>query len=71
MQKFKGGFPPVKYCPDKVSLGDKKSSTRERLFAPGINKNINIRQILKENVSKPLIDIDEDKKDELEVVEAI
>jgi hypothetical protein len=71
MEKIKGGFPPIKYCPDKVESGDKKVSTRERLFASQINKNINIRQILKENVSKPLIDISDDKKEELEVVEAI
>ena len=71
MQQIKGGFPPIRYCPEKVDTSDKKISTRERLFASNINKNINVRQILKENVSKPLIEINEEKKDEIEVVDAI
>ena len=70
MEKIKGGFPPIKYCPEKIDMGDKKVSTRERLFVSSINKNINIRQILKENISKPLIDVSEDKE-EIEVVDAI
>jgi hypothetical protein len=71
MQQFKGGFPPIKYCPEKVDTSDKKINTRERLFSSNINKNINVRQILKENVSKPLIEINDDKKDEIEVVDTI
>ena len=42
MQQIKGGFPPIRYCPEKVDTSDKKISTRERLFASNINKNITI-----------------------------
>ena len=70
MEKFKGGFPPIKYCTDKIELVDKKASTRSRTFSYNINKNINIRQILKDTIYKPLIDIVEDKKDDLEIVDA-
>lgn len=70
-----GGFPPIKYdaneksTDEQNSTGEKKS-TRERLFVSNINTNINIRQILKENVSKPIFNLDEDK-DELQVVDSI
>lgn len=69
MSKLKGGFPPIKYCPEK-DVENKNKGTRERFYAPKINKNINIRQILKENVKKPLIEI-EQEKEELEVVDEI
>lgn len=70
-----GGFPPINYdanensTDEQNSTGEKKS-TRERLFVSNINTNINIRQILKENVSKPIFNLDEDK-DELQVVDGI
>jgi len=70
-----GGFPPIKYISnenstDKQKSKDEQKSTRERLFVSNINTNINIRQILKENVSKPIFNLDEDK-DELQVVDGI
>jgi hypothetical protein len=70
-----GGFPPIKYISnenstDKQKSKDEQKSTRERLFVSNINTNINIRQILKENVSKPIFDLDENK-DELQVVDSI
>jgi len=70
-----GGFPPINYdanenSTDKQKSKDEQKSTRERLFVSNINTNINIRQILKENVSKPIFDLDENK-DELQVVDSI
>jgi hypothetical protein len=75
MEKIKGGFPPINYISNENSTDEQKStgeqkSTRERLFVSNINNNINIRQILKENISKPIFDLNEDK-DELEVIEGI
>ena len=71
MEKLKGGFPPIRYCSEIIKPNNKKVSTRIRTFSSGINKNINIRQILKENISKPLIDILEDKNDDLEIIDSI
>ena len=70
-----GWFPPIKYISNENLTDEQKStgeqkSTRERLFVSNINNNINIRQILKENISKPIFDLNEDK-DELEVIEGI
>ena len=75
MEKIKGGFPPINYDANKNLTDEQKStdgqkSTRERLFVSNINTNINIRQILKENISKPIFDLNEDK-DELEVLDGI
>ena len=71
-KKANGGFPPIKYCPEKVADKDSKNvNVRERLFAPNINKNINIRQILKESIQKPVIDLDTDKDEDLEVIDQI
>ena len=75
MEKIKGGFPPINYISNENSTGEpnltgEKKSTRERLFVSNINNNINIRQILKENISKPIFDLNEDK-DELEVIDGI
>ena len=75
MGKIKGGFPPINYDANKNLTDEQKStdgqkSTRERLFVSNINTNINIRQILKENISKPIFDLNEDK-DELEVIDGI
>lgn len=75
MEKIKGGFPPINYISnenstDEQNSTDEKKSTRERLFVSNINTNINIRQILKENVSKPIFDLNEDK-DDLQVIDGI
>jgi hypothetical protein len=71
MENFKGGFPPIKYCSEKIESDNKKVDTKIRTFSSGVNKNINIRQILKENISKPLINILEDKNDYLEIIDII
>ena len=70
LTKANGGFPPITYCPDKVNNLDKTIKTRERLFANTI-KNINIRQILKENVQKPVIDLESNKDDTLDIIDQI
>ena len=71
-KKANGGFPPIRYCPEKASNKDDKTvNVRERLFAPNINKNINIRQILKETIQKPVIDLDTDKNEDLDVIDQI
>ena len=81
MGKIKGGFPPINYISNENSTDKQKStdeqkstdgqkSKRERFFVSNINTNINIRQILKENISKPIFDLNEDK-DELEVIDGI
>jgi len=71
-KKANGGFPPIRYCPEKAVDKDSKNvNVRERLFAPNINKNINIRQILKESIKKPVIDLDTDKNEDLEVIDQI
>jgi hypothetical protein len=69
--KANGGFPPITYCPDKVNNLDKSVKTRERLFAPITTKNINIRQILKENIQKPVIDLNFNKNEDLDVIDQI
>lgn len=71
-KKANGGFPPIRYCPEKVVDKDSKNvNVRERLFAPNINKNINIRQILKESIQKPVINLETDKNEDLEVIDQI
>ena len=71
-KKANGGFPPIKYCPEKDNNKDDKTvNVRERLFAPNVNKNINIRQILKESIQKPVIDLETDKNEDLEVIDQI
>jgi hypothetical protein len=74
MLKANGGFPPITYCPvikSSDSRSDDKKITHERLFASDNKKNINIRQILKENNTKPVIDLFEIKNDDIEIVNVI
>jgi hypothetical protein len=68
MEKIKGGFPPIIYCPEKIDLDGKKVNTRIRTMSSNINKKINIRQILKDNTRKPLININEDNDMDLEII---
>lgn len=74
MSKSTGGFPPIRYCPEKNNNKNPSSNdsnnSRQRLFSSSINKNINIRQILKESVQKPIIDINSTKED-LDVIDQI
>jgi hypothetical protein len=62
-----GGFPPIYYCKTNDKITEVK---KERFFSNSTKQNINIRQILSENVKKPII-ITEDNNDELEVVETL
>jgi hypothetical protein len=57
-----GGFPPIKYCPQK----EETSKSKERFFANAPKQNINIRQLLSESNKKPII-ITDDIQDELQV----
>jgi len=73
MSKSNGGFPPIRYCPEKDTNKNppyNNLNSRQRLFSSSINKNINIRQILKESVQKPVINIDSTKED-LDVIDQI
>ena len=56
-----GGFPPIKYCSDIKVDKLEKTSRKERFYAPKMN-NVNIRQILKDTKSKPIFDMETDKK---------
>jgi len=72
MSSKNGGFPPIKYC---INLETKESITKgsiqkERLYAPKIANNINIRKILKDNIAKPIIDLD-NKTEKLDIVNEI
>ena len=64
-----GGFPPIEYCLEKV-IANQKNFKKERLFSSNIGKNINIRKILKKNISKPVIDID-NEPEKIDIVENI
>ena len=64
-----GGFPLIKL---KETNKEEYSKSKERFFSNVIKKNIDIRQILTENTQKKsIIDINEPKQDELEVVDKI
>jgi hypothetical protein len=70
MENIKGGFPPINYDTTETEI-DKQKSTRERSFVSTINKkniNVGIREILKENNIKPIIDFSE-KKEDLDVLD--
>ena len=59
-----GGFPPIRYCDNNQKVNLKK----ERLFAP----KININKILKNsNSNKPIIDLENKKKEDLDIVDSI
>jgi hypothetical protein len=62
MSTFKGGFPPIKYCPEKKESNEKNINIKERLFSSNMNKTINIRQILKDNKKEPIIVIEEEEE---------
>ena len=64
-----GGFPPIKYCEEKVK--DKEITVKkERGYQPKMN-NVNIRKILKTSSNKPVIDLDKNKSDNLDAVDTI
>ena len=66
MIKANGGFPPIKYCVDKIKFD--QQGTRERAFAPQLNINVNIREILKKN-NKPTIPLNIKKNTQIDIVE--
>jgi len=68
MIKVNGGFPPIKYCSTVELSTTKKISNKERLYAPKTH-NMNIREILKNNKVKPIIDINPETKDTLDIVD--
>ena len=73
MEKIKGGFPPIKYCPDiinKKDTNEKKSNNKIRSIVPGvgINRNVNITQILN-NIPKKIIGLPSTEMDDLDIVE--
>ena len=72
MSSKNGGFPPIRYCDniDEKEIINKGSIKKERLFAPKMSNNINIRKILKDNISKPIIDLD-NKTEKLDVINEI
>jgi hypothetical protein len=64
-----GGFPPIKYCKKKLEelqMKEKKFQ-KERYFNPNISSNINIRKILKDSSSKPIIDLDK-KEENIDII---
>jgi hypothetical protein len=73
MSSKNGGFPPIRYC-DNVNeiqkMNNDSQQKKERLFAPKISNNINIRKILKDNVSKPIIDLD-NKTEKIDIINEI
>lgn len=72
MSSNNGGFPPIKYCKniDEKEIMNKGTQKKERFYAPKISNNINIRKILKDNVSKPIIDLD-NKVENLDIIDEI
>ena len=80
MSKANGGFPPIKICPEdlqkimnnnqiKPLKTQNTETTKQRLYVPN-NNNINIRQILKDSIVKPIIKTNEIKEEELIIVDS-
>ncbi len=66
-----GGFPPINYCPQVESEKGTTSKSKERFFSNAPRQNINIRQLLSENKKKPIIIIDTNNDNDLEVVNTL
>ena len=64
-----GGFPPIKYCEEKVKDKD-ITVKKERGYQSKMN-NVNIRKILKTKSSTPVIDLDKNKSDKLDTVDTL
>ena len=58
-----GGFPPIKFCPEKKEQTGEKG----RFFANTKKNDINIRQILTTKTKSGPIIIEDNKEDELEI----
>jgi hypothetical protein len=64
-----GGFPPIKLVEKEKG---KYNESKERFFSNVTKRTLDIRQLLTENTQKKsIIDINEKKEDELEIVEKI
>jgi len=71
MEKIKGGFPPIKYCPE-INESDKQNPENiQRSGVYGINRNVNISQILSNTINKPLFDLNLNKDEDLVVLDKI
>jgi len=67
-----GGFPPINYCPQNDSDKDLKiNKSKERFFSNAPRQNINIRQILSDNKKKPIIIVEDNDENVLEVVNSV
>jgi hypothetical protein len=79
MSKANGGFPPIKYCLEDLqkimnnsikplNVQDNTDATKQRLYVP--NKNINIRQILKDSINQSIIKTNVTKEEDLLIVDS-
>jgi hypothetical protein len=66
-----GGFPPIKYCLKMSDSFKNETKTKERFFSNTQKQNINIRQLLSDNVKKPIIITDNVSNDNLEIIDSI
>jgi len=66
-----GGFPPIKLV-EKEKEKEQYSKSKERFFSNTTKRILDIRQLLTENTQKKsVIDMNEKKEDELEILEKI
>lgn len=64
-----GGFPPIKLVEKEK---EKYNESKERFFSNVTKRTLDIRQLLTENTQKKsIIDMNEKKEDELEIIEKI
>ena len=79
MSKANGGFPPIKYCLEDLQkimnnnikplkTQDNTDTTKQRLYVP--NKNINIKQILKDSINQSIIKTNVTKQEDLIIVDS-
>jgi hypothetical protein len=67
-----GGFPPLKYCKTQQALNEnQEKNSKERFFSNAPRQNINIRQLLSDNKKKPILIVDEQVDNDLEIVDNI
>lgn len=60
-----GGFPPLIF----KNINNKSKNNKERLIAPNIKNNINIRQILQINNTKNILEKNE--KEEINIITSL
>lgn len=69
MEKIKGGFPPIKYCPEIIESNEQKPDISRSVY--GINRNVNISQILMNTANKPIFDLNLNKDEDLVILDKI